>query len=242
MMTRDLEKIFNSLQARENIRIEFYPYAGIRHSIRKREGKILIRISDTFLDAPQDVLLALGRILLAKLNKNPVSKKDRDVYSRYVASEELQDKAAALLSGRRKAIRIVKGNHRSLEDSFQRVNTTYFGGLMEKPTLTWGRKKARRTLGRYDLQRDVVCVSPFLDSSEVPEEFLDFIMYHELLHKKHGVQERGGKLWAHTPQFKRDEKRFHDYEKMKKIMGDIARKPSGGPGQRFSGEKERRAR
>jgi hypothetical protein len=72
MMTRDLEKIFNSLQARESIRIEFYPYAGIKHSIRKREGKILIRISDTFLDAPQDVLLALGRILLAKLNKNPV--------------------------------------------------------------------------------------------------------------------------------------------------------------------------
>lgn len=227
MMTRDLEKILNSLQARESIRIEFYPYAGIKHSIRKREGKILIRISDAFSDAPQDVLLALGRILLAKLNKNPVSKKDRAVYSRYVASEELQDKAAALLSGRRRVLHIVKGNHRSLEESYQRVNTTYFGGLMEKPTLTWGRKKARRTLGRYDPQRDVVYVSPVLDSREVPEEFLDFIMYHELLHKKHGIQERGGRLWAHTPQFRRDEKRFHNYEQMKKIMGDIAKKQSG---------------
>lgn len=224
MMTRDLEKIFRPLQAKENIKVEFYPYAGIKHSIRKRKGKILIRISDTFYDAPQDVLLALGRILLAKLKRNPVSKKDRAVYSRYVAGEELQEKAATLLSGRRRSVPIVEGNHRSLTDSFQRVNATYFGGSMKKPTVTWGRAQARRTLGRYDPQRDVVSISPVLDSREVPEEFLDFIMYHELLHKKHGLQERGGRLWAHTLEFKRDEKKFHDYDNMKKIMGGIARK------------------
>ncbi|MBU7014938.1 MAG: hypothetical protein HXS52_02010 [Theionarchaea archaeon] len=222
-MTHDLEEMFKHLHTGESIQTEFYPYAGIRHSIRKRKGKILIRISDTFSEAPQDVLLALGRILLAKLNKSHVSKKDRTVYNQYVASEELQDRATAILSNRKRAVRIMKGNHRSLADSFQRVNAAYFGGSMEKPTLTWGIKRAHRTLGRYDLQRDIVFLSPVLDSYEVPEEFLDFIMYHELLHKKHGLREKGGRIWAHTRQFRNDEKRFYNYEQMKKIMSQIAK-------------------
>ncbi len=221
-MSKDLNRLFRRLG--ENISAEFYPYAGIKHSIRQRKKGIYIRVSDLFTDAPEDVLLALGRILLAKLNRNPVSKRDRTVYNQYITSEPLQKKASHILPQRKRKVKIIKGHYRDLHKSFRRVNTEYFGGAMDKPVLTWSVKQAKRTLGRYDPERDVVVISRILDSPKISEEFLDFIMYHELLHKKHGIKLRGKRRQIHTPQFKEDEKKFRHYKKMKAFMEKLARR------------------
>ena len=217
----DLNHLFKRLG--RNIEAEFYPYADIKHSIRKRNGRIYMRISDVFSDAPQDVLLSVGRILLAKLNKNQVTRKDRIIYNQYVTNEKLQEKASKLILTRRKRVKIIKGRYRDLDKSFERVNREYFDSAMDKPVLTWSMKRAKRTLGRYDPERDIVFISRMLDSTKVPEELLDFIMYHELLHKKHGIKREGRRRRIHTPQFKDDEKKFRNYEKMKTLMKKLAR-------------------
>ncbi len=220
-MRRDLDVLFRKLG--KNIRAEFYPYADVKHSARKRNGLIFMRISDTFYDAPEEVLLSLGKILLAKLNRKPVDKKDRRLYGEYLTSERLQARASKILN-RKKAIRIVRGHHKDLDLSFERVNSQYFSSSMRKPLLTWSVRRARRTLGRYDPRRDCVFISRLLDSSKIPDEFLDFIMYHELLHKKHGVSLKKGRRKIHTFNFKNDERKFRNYEAMKKSMGKIAGK------------------
>ncbi|KYK31469.1 MAG: hypothetical protein AYK19_03740 [Theionarchaea archaeon DG-70-1] len=217
----DLTHLFKRLG--RNIEAEFYPYADIKHSIRRRNGRIYMRISDVFIDAPQDVLLSVGRILLAKLNKNQVNQKDRIIYNQYVSSEKLQEKASKIVLNRKKRVKIIKGHYRDLDKSFERVNKEYFNGAMEKPVLTWSVKRAKRTLGRYDPDRDIVFISRMLDSLKVPEELLDFIMYHELLHKKHGIKKEGRRRRIHTPQFKADEKKFRNYQKMKTLMEKLAR-------------------
>lgn len=217
----DLNHLFKRLG--RNIEAEFYPYADIKHSIRKRNGRIYMRISDVFSDAPQDVLLSVGRILLAKLNKNQVTRKDRIIYNQYVTNEKLQEKASKLILTRKKRVKIIKGRYRDLDKSFERVNREYFDSAMDKPVLTWSMKRAKRTLGRYDPERDIVFISRLLDSTKVPEELLDFIMYHELLHKKHGIKREGRRRRIHTPQFKEDEKKFRNYEKMKTLMKKLAR-------------------
>lgn len=219
-MPQDLNRIFKTLQ--KNIKAEFYPYTSIKHTIRKKNGIILIRVSDTFVDAPEKVLLCLGRILLAKLHKTPVMQKDRRIYNQYVTSEPLQKKASRMIN-RKRHTKIIKGRYKDLEKSFERVNNQYFNGSMEKPVLTWSVKRSKRTFGRYDVERDIVYISQVLDSPEIPEEFLDFIMYHELLHKKYGITIRKGKRRMHTPEFKREEKKFRNYEKMKLLMEKIAR-------------------
>ncbi len=220
-MSPDLNKIFRVLG--HNIRAEFYPYAAVKHTVRKRDGVIYMRISDTFVDAPEEVLLSLGKILLAKLNKRRINQKDRFIYNRYISSEFLQEKASKIISKRKRKVKIIKGYYRDLNQSFERVNKEYFNGCMEKPVLTWSSRRAKCTLGRYDPERDIVSISRVLDSRKVPEELLDFIMYHELLHKKHGVKLKGNRRRVHTAEFKKDEKKFRNYEKMKELMEKVAR-------------------
>jgi hypothetical protein len=39
----------------------------------------------------------------------------------------------------------------------------------------------------------------------------EFVMYHELLHKRHGETWVNGRLWVHTSAFRRDEQQFKEY-------------------------------
>ena len=222
VMPKDLNTLFQPLG--QNIKAEYYPYAAIKNSIRRRGDLIYIRISDVLSDAPDEVLLSLGRVLLAKLNRKHVNQKDRTTYRKYVMSDPFQEKALKIIAKRKRKTRIVKGRYRDLNKSFERVNKKYFNNTMRKPVLTWSVRRAKRTLGRYDPERDTVFVSRILDSPHASEELLDFIMYHELLHKKHGIRKEGKRMRVHTPEFKRDEKKFSNYEKMKKIMENLARR------------------
>jgi hypothetical protein len=216
----DLKHLYESLD--EQVQAEFYPYSSIKHTIRKRDGQIFIRISDLFVDAPVEVLLAIGKILLAKINNKNISKKDKKIYDRYINSDALQKKASTMMEKRKRSLPIITGTHYNLHDSFHRVNVTYFHNGMEKPVLTWSTRKAKRTLGKYDPQRDAVIISRTLDSPAIPEEFLDFIMYHELLHKKHGILNTGSRRRVHTRAFKKDERKFENYEKMKAFLRTVS--------------------
>lgn len=101
-----------------------------------------------------------------------------------------------------------RGASADLGEVFDRVNARYFDGRMKRPRLTWSRTFTRRKFGHYDHVRDWVMVSSTLDQAHVPEFVVDFLMYHELLHKKHGVHWVNGRGLAHTRAFYEDERRF----------------------------------
>lgn len=103
------------------------------------------------------------------------------------------------------------GRHHDLAASFERVNRRYFDGRMPRPTLTWNATITHRKLGHYNLVTDTVLLSVTLDDPRVPAYVVDFVMYHELLHKQLGVRAVNGRQRAHTPEFRRAERRFHDF-------------------------------
>ena len=70
-------------------------------------------------------------------------------------------------------------------------------------------------------------VSQSLDDEKVPPFVLDYLVYHELLHKKHGLTWTSARRMAHTPAFKADEKQFPDYAAAKALINKIARKRRG---------------
>ncbi|MCK4275716.1 MAG: hypothetical protein KAX78_04330, partial [Phycisphaerae bacterium] len=80
------------------------------------------------------------------------------------------------------------GLYHDLAASFGRVNAAYFSGSLSSPRLTWSRTFTSRKFGHYDRMRDTVMVSSTLDQENVPQCTVDFIVYHELLHKKLGVR------------------------------------------------------
>lgn len=116
------------------------------------------------------------------------------------------------------------GRHYDLDAVFARVNDSLFAGAMQRPQLVWTRRETLRTFGHYQFVRDRLTISKSLDSPDVSPLVIDFIMFHELLHKKHGLSPAGNRLVAHTDAFRRDERTFPDYDLAERELKRLARR------------------
>ncbi len=117
-----------------------------------------------------------------------------------------------------------RGAVHDLERSFQRVNSKYFDGRLDRPTLTWSRVPSSRQFGCYDFARDRVVIASTVDQPDVPEFVIDFLMYHELLHKHHGLHWHNGRGHTHTRNFRSTERRFDRYEEALQYIESLALK------------------
>ncbi len=67
-------------------------------------------------------------------------------------------------------------------------------------------------------------ISQTLDNHHVPEYVVDYVMYHELLHKKLGIRKVNGRRFSHTNNFRDEEQKFIKFEQAKKYLNRISRK------------------
>ena len=71
--------------------VEFFAFVNINNTIRLREGKLFVRLSDLLEGAPDPVLRAIAHILLAKMYRKPIERAIRDSVSPlYFRSGHLQ--------------------------------------------------------------------------------------------------------------------------------------------------------
>jgi hypothetical protein len=112
----------------------------------------------------------------------------------------------------RKVISSARGSVYDLDKMFQRLNRRYFDGEFEKPTLTWSQRRTRRIRCHYDAAHATIVISKTLDSSDVPSWFVEYILFHELLHIKHPARLIKGRRYYHTNAFRAEEQRFPYYE------------------------------
>jgi hypothetical protein len=195
------------------IEVRFYPYAGVHHTIRVRSSKVYVRISDIFKDAPINVHRALAFILVAKL----LSKRTPDVHERAYRDYAYTPKVlrASDIARRRRGRKMIsssRGTVYDLDKIFQRINRRYFDNGLEKPTLTWSQRRTRRILGHHDSVHETITISKTLDSREVPEWFVEYIVYHEMLHIKHPAKLINGRRYYHTTTFRNEERRFERFD------------------------------
>ncbi len=101
-----------------------------------------------------------------------------------------------------------------LEDSFERINSTLFDSLIEQPNLAFG-KCRRSTLAHYNYQTDTITFSLILMKDP---SCLDYVMYHELLHKRLKYRHDMGRSYHHTSEFKRLEKQFPNQAEIEKRL------------------------
>jgi hypothetical protein len=206
------------------IEVRFYPYAGISHKIRVRSGRVYVRISDIFENAPPDVLRAIAYILVARLLSKRTPEIHERIYRDYAYSPAiLRSLDIARRRRGRKLISSARGSVYDLDKMFQRLNRHYFDGEMEKPTLTWSQRRTRRILGHHDAAHDTIVISKTLDAADVPEWFVEYVLYHEMLHIKHPARFIKGRRYYHTNAFRNEEQRFPYYEEAQRWLELIAR-------------------
>lgn len=194
-------------------RTEFFPSVGANHSATLEDGTLKVRVSDLFSDAPTDVLEAVAFILLAKLYRKKVDPDYQRTYRRYTLRPDMIERArmARAERGRPSPTTGPRGSRHDLDALFDEINKLYFGRTLPKPELSWTQKKSRATLGRYDFEQDVIFISRFLDSPAVPAYVVAYILFHEMLHVKHGTQVKGLKEIVHPPAFRAEERQFEHY-------------------------------
>ena len=201
------------------LRVEFFGFANINNTIRLREGRLLVRLSDLLEGAPENVLRAIAHILLAKMYRKPIDRDHAVRYRRYVSAQHMSRKAHLLRQMRgRKRIGSPKGRAYDLDEVFEELNTKFFHGLLARPLMTWSSEQARNRLGHYDPAHNAIVVSRVFDHPRVPRYAVEYIVYHEMLHLKHPVKLRGSRRCVHPPEFVAEEKLFSHLDDAKQFL------------------------
>jgi predicted metal-dependent hydrolase len=191
------------------LKIEFFAFANVNNTIRLRNGRLLVRLSDLLEGAPETVLRAIAHILLAKMYRKPIDRGYAARYRKYVGSHEIVRKAHLVRQIRgRKRLRSALGHHYDLDVIFEELNTRFFHGLMARPRMSWSQTKTRRILGHYDPAHNAIVISRIFDHPQMPRFVLEYIVYHEMLHLKHPVRLRGSRRCVHSPEFQAEERLF----------------------------------
>lgn len=178
--------------------------------------QILFKLSKDFLETEEDIQRGVVEYLLQRLHKTKKNSFFIEHYLNFI--KKISDYSTE------------KEVNEELKKSFERVNKKYFGGFMEMPSLKWSGNSVYK-LGSYTYAEDTIRISNVLKGNE---EFLDYVMYHELLHKKHKFYHKNGKTKSHTKKFRKDEAAFGENieERLKEFLKSKTRKENN---RRFSG-------
>lgn len=210
--------LFNSQPPESEI--SFYPYRNLSHTIRIRNGRALIRISDLLEDAPPAVLQAVIAILVHKLRKKPAPERWRRIYRHYVHRNEFLDQVRTVrrTRSRRKRLRPPQGDIFDLQELFNQLNARYFDDQIQVAHLGWSLRRSRRVLGHYDSTHRAIVINRRLDHPLVPEYVVCYVLFHEMLHALMGVDCHNGTRRIHHPRFKKAERRFPDFRRARNFI------------------------
>lgn len=204
--------------------VRYYPYAGLNHTIRLRSGRVHVRLSDIFKSAPMNVHRALAFILVSKLLRRRTPPFYERAYRDYAYSPDaLRASDLARRERGRKMISSAQGRVYDLGRMFQRLNQRFFDGQIKRPTLTWSQRRTRTILGHHDGVHETIVISKTLDSEDVPEWFVEYILYHEMLHIKHPARLINGRRYYHTKAFRTDEQRYPRFNEAQLWLDQIVR-------------------
>lgn len=173
---------------------------------KKRRERYELRLHHMFIGCDVETVDAL--IVLAQ------GKGDSDV-SRAVVRDYIQANRDAIRFEIDSDELIAQGEHFDLAALLEEVSRELGAQELEGIRITWGRYgRGRRSirLGSYDFDQRLVRIHPVLDQSWVPKYFVEFIVYHELLHALCPPEEGEKQRRVHTEEFRAMEKRFSHYE------------------------------
>ncbi len=176
-----------------------------------------LSISEGFIRSSDDVLAAV--LHSALVGKTEAS---NQIIRQFSVSEECSDVLLELDLVAQIAAETAQGSCYNLDELFTTIDREYFSGQMVKPRLVWSGVLSRRKLGHYERTRDRVVMSQILDDKRIPRCVVEFVLYHELLHKHHGLKWTNGRCLVHTPEFRHSERKFRQYQEAESFLKQMA--------------------
>ena len=183
-------------------------------SVKREKGLFRLRLHHMFLLAEPEVVRAIGEYVAR--NEREASRllgQFIDVHQRKIRRARRAHKPAAVTIETR-------GEVHDLQDLYDTLNERYFAGAIEA-RITWGqrlqpggRRRPRNSIkmGSYSVEDRLIRIHPSLDRAFVPRLFVEWIVFHEMLHQKHDIPVVGGRRQFHTPGFLAEEATFEHFE------------------------------
>lgn len=167
--------------------------------------QVCVRLHRMFLAAPADVIDALAAWVQA-----PRARKAGRLLDTFIRENSDQVRRTVHTSVK------TRGVHFDLQALFNATNRACFSDSVSA-AITWGRMpeiRRRRSIrfGSYYPLENLIRIHPFLDQPFVPEYFVRYIVFHEMLHAFLGIEESpSGRQRIHTAAFRKCEQAYPDY-------------------------------
>jgi predicted metal-dependent hydrolase len=180
-------------------------------SSRHRNGAWLVRLHHMFVDADDQTVRSLARY---------IARNDRRAGAHL--DTYIRDNEHRIKKERRRVVRVhTRGRHHDLSAIFDELNQRWFHGRVSGVRVTWGRRPAeqrrrrRRSirLGTYVAEDRLIRIHPFLDQDWVPQYFVAYVVFHEMLHHLVPAPVRNGRQCFHSREFRILERAYPDYDR-----------------------------
>ncbi|NUN95120.1 MAG: hypothetical protein HUU16_03005 [Candidatus Omnitrophica bacterium] len=193
----------------------YYRYSGLTHTVRARGDRLSIRISHHFERQPQEVIKAIGNVLIRKLLRLPVRRKEtslcREAEARLAETLARREQQRAKEHEPTRHCRPPQGRVYDLEAMARELSERHFGGSFPMIPVYWSAKRAKRYWGKYYPDPPRIVINAKLDRPKVPRYVVEAVLYHEMLHHSIGVRTVCGRKRAHTREFRAAERQFPHY-------------------------------
>lgn len=205
MAGRELKRfVERAIRRRVSLRVAPHPHRLV--AVAPLPGKALeLRVHPSVLDSDR-----LTQRLLVDFIRRPGRGVRRRIQSR------LTPRAIGV---RRRAEEQIQhgglGRFHNLQEMYDTLNRRYFGGRVNVGVM-WGRAASRERrqsidFGSFELLQNTIRINPALDRPWVPSFFVQYILFHEMLHADVGFRRRNGRRLLHPPEFMEKERRFTRY-------------------------------
>jgi hypothetical protein len=205
--TRDSLKYYLEKSTGKPISLILTDNATSLISIRRKNDLVSVRMHWMFLNAGDEIIREIACLIKTRRGQTPHIRKF--IRENQICVKEREPKS--------RQIKIcTNGRFHNLREIFNTLNSEYFEGKITA-LITWrrGNKYAvkKRTLGSYSKHTNTILINSVLDRRNVPNCFIRYVVYHEMLHSVMEEKMGNGRRSVHTPEFRKRERLFKEYEK-----------------------------
>jgi hypothetical protein len=181
-------------------------------AVKRERGLYRVRLHHMFLEADAAVVRALARY---------IGENDRlasELLGRFIDRHQGRIRRLHRKPSQLPTIE-TQGQVHDLRALFDDLNAQYFNGQIHAQ-ITWGNGRSRRKrrhdsikMGSYSVEDRLIRVHPSLDRPFVPRFFVEWIVFHEMLHQVYDIPIVDGRRRFHTAEFRAAERAFAHYER-----------------------------
>jgi hypothetical protein len=178
-------------------------------SKKTTERRFEVRLHHMFADADPVITRALARYIA-----------DNDASASRILGDFIDANTEHVRGRARKTpaqVIFTAGEHYDLREIYDDLNVRYFGNRIDA-SITWGQRTGRPRrrnsikMGSYSVEDRLIRIHRSLDRAFVPRFFVEWIVFHEMLHQVHDIRVKNGRREFHSKEFMADEAQFDQYD------------------------------